>query len=184
MKRAAPIEKPFACTLEDLYQGCTKKMKVTKTLMDASGQRTPVEKILTIEVKPGWKKGTKVTFEQEGDEAPGIIPADIIFVLDEKPHTRFKRENNDLIYTAEVTLADALQGTTVSIQQLDGRTLRLPVPEVITPDTVKTIANEGMPISKTNGTQKGNMKVKFHIKFPAHIPDAKRRQLGELLRGV
>jgi DnaJ family protein B protein 4 len=52
--------------------------------------------------------GTKVTFENEGDEYPGVIPADIIFVLEEKPHPYFVRQGNDLIYTAEITLLQVL----------------------------------------------------------------------------
>lgn len=34
-----------------------------------------------------------------GDEHPGRIAADIIFVLQEKPHPAFRRDGNDLIYT-------------------------------------------------------------------------------------
>lgn len=34
-----------------------------------------------------------------GDENPGRIAADIIFVLQEKPHPVFRRDGNDLIYT-------------------------------------------------------------------------------------
>lgn len=39
------------------------------------GQLEPSSKVLCISVKPGWKKGTKVTYPCEGDEGQGIIPA-------------------------------------------------------------------------------------------------------------
>jgi DnaJ family protein B protein 13 len=39
------------------------------------------EKILTITVKKGWKPGTRITFEQEGDQGPNSIPADIVFIV-------------------------------------------------------------------------------------------------------
>ena len=29
----------------------------------------------TIAIKPGWKDGTRITFEKEGDEHPGMVPA-------------------------------------------------------------------------------------------------------------
>ena len=35
------------------------------------------EKILTINVKPGWKVGTKITFNNEGDQGPNIIPGSL-----------------------------------------------------------------------------------------------------------
>lgn len=75
--QAPAIVHKLRLSLEDLYSGVQKKMKITKTLVDDSGKSVEVEKILTIDVKPGWKAGTKVTFAKEGDERPGIEPADI-----------------------------------------------------------------------------------------------------------
>jgi long-subunit acyl-CoA synthetase (AMP-forming) len=66
-----------------------------------------------INIKPGWKKGTKVTFACEGDEGLNLVPADICFVLEEAPHDKFEREANDLVYTAHIPLADALTGKPV-----------------------------------------------------------------------
>ncbi len=56
-----------------------------------------------------------------GDEEPGIIPADIVFVLDEKPHPRFRRDGDTLHYTAVLPLADALCGTTLQVGASLGR---------------------------------------------------------------
>lgn len=50
-----------------------------------------------------------------GDEDPGIIPADIVFIIDEKPHARFSRDGINLIYRVTLPLADALCGTTVPV---------------------------------------------------------------------
>lgn len=57
-----------------------------------------MSEVIEINVKPGWKKGTKITFENKGDEQPGRIPADIVFVIDEKPHDTFSRAGDDLIH--------------------------------------------------------------------------------------
>jgi len=46
-------------------------MKITKSIQDESGRRSMAEKILEINVKPGWKAGTKITFTEEGDVRPG-----------------------------------------------------------------------------------------------------------------
>ena len=37
--------------------------------------------MLTIDVRPGWKEGTKITFNKEGDEKPGHLAGNIIFVI-------------------------------------------------------------------------------------------------------
>ena len=67
-----------------------------------------------------------------GDERPGRIPADIVFTIAESPHPVFKREGNDLVYTARLPLADALSGTTVNLMHLDGRPVSVPVQDVRT----------------------------------------------------
>ena len=36
--------------------------------MAGDGTAKKEEKVLTINVKPGWKSGTKITFQREGDQ--------------------------------------------------------------------------------------------------------------------
>lgn len=44
-----------------MYKGSTRKMKISRTIYDAaSGKATRVSEVLTIDIKPGWKAGTKV----------------------------------------------------------------------------------------------------------------------------
>ena len=75
--------------------------------MNEDGHTSSIrDKILTITVKPGWKAGTKITFPREGDQGPNTIPADIVFILKDKPHPRFERVGNDLIYTATIQLGE------------------------------------------------------------------------------
>ena len=62
-----PIEHRLACTLEELYKGSTRKMKIQRTIQDASGQSMRVSEVLTVDVKPGWKSGTKITFPEKGE---------------------------------------------------------------------------------------------------------------------
>jgi DnaJ-class molecular chaperone len=98
--KAPPVNHTLNVTLEELYTGTTKRMRITsKRIIDSSGNTQQVSSDKEIQVKPGWKNGTKITFENEGDEAPGIIPADIVFTLQTKPHDRFERDGDDLIYT-------------------------------------------------------------------------------------
>ncbi len=54
---------------------------------------------------------------------------------------------------------DALSGFEVHVRTLDGRPLRVPVTEVVTPTSVKVVSGEGMPLSKTPG-RKGDLRIK------------------------
>lgn len=60
-------------------------------MLNADGQSTRVEdKVLTLNIRAGWKSGTKITFPKEGDQHAGRVPADIVFVIKDKPHPKFK----------------------------------------------------------------------------------------------
>ena len=137
--------------------------------------------MLEVNIRPGWKKGTTVTFESEGDEQPGSLPPDIQFVIGEKEHPTFTREGNNLIHAARVSLADALGGGSVSLKTLDGRTLDIPFTEVVSPGYVKVVKGEGMPISKTPGAR-GDLHIKFQVSFPSHLSEEKKRQLKAILK--
>ena len=89
------------------------------------------EKILSITIKRGWLPGTKVIFEGEGDQSPNNIPADLIFTVKDKLHPNFRRENTDLIYTANISLGYALVGLTLHIEHLDGRILDIPINDIV-----------------------------------------------------
>lgn len=120
--------------------------------------QVPETEILSIVVKPGWKKGTKITFPDKGNQQPNQLPADLVFVIDEKPHNLYKRDSNDLIVNQRVSLAEALGGTTVNITTLDGRSLSIPVSDIVSPGYELLVAKEGMPIAKEPGNR-GNLRL-------------------------
>lgn len=106
-KQDPPIEHELYLSLEEVLNGCVKRMKITRKVPDADGKSFKKEdKVLTINVMPGWKAGTKVTFQREGDRCSSSIPADIVFIIRDKAHPQFKREGVNLIYTAKITLRE------------------------------------------------------------------------------
>jgi DnaJ-class molecular chaperone len=102
-----PIFHDLLVSLEDIATGTTKKMKISRKVLSGDGRSTYLEdKVLTIDIKPGWKAGTKITFPREGDQSPNTLPADIVFIIKDKPHQFFKRDGVDLIYTARIALRE------------------------------------------------------------------------------
>ncbi|XP_010260329.1 PREDICTED: dnaJ homolog subfamily B member 1 [Nelumbo nucifera] len=179
-RKAAPIENHLPCSLEELYKGTTKKMKISREITDISGKSMPVEEILTIDIKPGWKKGTKITFPEKGNEQPNVIPADLVFIIDEKPHDVFTRDGNDLVVTQKISLAEALTGYTVNLKTLDGRSLSVPINNVIHPSYEEIIPREGMPLQK-DPSKRGNLRIKFNIKFPTRLTSEQKAGVKRLL---
>ena len=139
-----------------------------------------MEEILTIDIKPGWKKGTKITFPEKGNEMPNVIPADVVFIIDEKPHPLFTRDGTDLVVTQKISLAEALTGYTVHLTTLDGRNLTIPINTMIHPNYEEVVPREGMPIQK-DPARRGNLKIKFNIKFPTRLTTEQKKGIKNLL---
>ena len=144
------------------------------------------EKVLEIEVHPGWKSGTKIRFPKAGNDQHGGDAQDLVFVIEEKPHPVFTREGNDLICQLKIPLVDALAGGSEKtvVQALDGRRIQIPLPSnaVIKPGQEVRIPGEGMPIRKDGAArQKGDIIVKFEVVFPDFLTPAQRVGVRKVL---
>ncbi|KAJ6850121.1 dnaJ-like protein subfamily B member 1-like [Iris pallida] len=179
-RKAPPVETKLPCSLEELYAGSTKKMKISRNVMQNNGRPAQETEILTIDIKPGWKKGTKITFPEKGNEEANQLAADLVFVIDEKPHEVFKRDGNDLIVNHKISLVDALAGSTLNLKTLDGRDLAVSLTDVVTPGYELVISKEGMPIAREPGN-KGNLRIKFDVKFPSRLSGEQRGAIRRIL---
>ncbi|XP_010779913.1 dnaJ homolog subfamily B member 5-like [Notothenia coriiceps] len=161
-------------TLEDVMQGCTKHVKITRSRLNPDGRSLrSEEKVLNVVVKKGWKAGTKITFPREGDETPNNTPADITFILRDKEHQQYKRDGSNIVFTAKITLKEALCGCTVNVPTLDSRMMPLPCSDVIKPGAVRRLRGEGLPLPKSP-SQRGDLVVEFQVIFPDRIPPQSR----------
>ncbi|XP_046914690.2 dnaJ protein homolog 1 [Dermatophagoides farinae] len=179
-KQDPPIEHNLNVSLEEVLKGCVKKMKIIRKVPGVGGTVLKEDKVLTINVKPGWKAGTKITFPREGDQNPGTIPSDIVFIIQDKPHKTFKREGADVLYTAKVSLKDALTGCRIMIPTLSSEEFPLRMNDVITPHTIRRISGRGLPYPK-EPTKRGDLIVRFDIQFPTSLSSDQKRAIADLL---
>jgi len=168
------ITRPLKVKLEDLFAGTTKRLKITRKLL--SGEQE--ERVIEIDISPGYKAGTKIRFPHAGNEREGEEAQDLVFVVEEAPHDKFTREGNDLNTTEKLPLVDALTGTgsTRTITGLDGKKIPVPVPApVVKPGAQTKISGHGMPIRKEGQVRsRGDLIVKWDIVFPDRLSVAQR----------
>ncbi|KAH7823926.1 putative Hsp40 [Monocercomonoides exilis] len=185
-----PIYHDLMLSLEELYNGCTKKMRISRNVTDDHGSTTTESKIMQVDIRPGFKEGTKITFEKAGDVRPGNIPADIVFVVKQKPHAYLIRDGNDLHCKQAISLSQALCGFDIHVPFLGGDTRRITSamvepanPSQITkPGSRIRIVGGGMPISKMPG-RKGDFIVDLEIRFPTSLTENEKIQVQQILRG-
>ncbi|GIL67679.1 hypothetical protein Vafri_21012 [Volvox africanus] len=167
------------------------------------------EELFRVVVQPGWREGTKVTFQGKGNELPCGSRGDMILVVVQAAHGRYERRGNDLHITVAVPLVDALTGGDTAITTLDGRTLVLKLgPACLQPFSERVVRGEGMPIlpsrkaargggaggggggnggpaaaavSTLEGTTRGDLHVRFEVSFPADLTMEQKAELRQAL---
>ena len=70
---------------------------------------------VTVEasLEKGMKHGQQLKFEGKGNVIPGMLPGDVVLVLQEIKHSVFERRGADLIMKKEISLYEALTGACV-----------------------------------------------------------------------
>jgi DnaJ family protein B protein 4 len=77
------VEKPLPVSLEELYNGTTKKMKIKRKTYDAAnGKQSTQDRILEVPIKRGLKAGSKIKFSDVGDQVEGGTQ-DLHFIVSE-----------------------------------------------------------------------------------------------------
>lgn len=172
-RRVEPAVINVNCTLEQLFTGTVKKLKITRNVNGSSEA-----KVIELEVRAGWKDGTKVTYPGEGDVRPGFEPQDIQFVIKEKPHDIFKREGDNLVMNEIISLKQALVGFELHRTGIDGKPLTLKIDDVLSPGEERRLSGQGMP---RKGGGRGDLIFRFSIAFPHRLtPSQKEAVIREL----
>eukprot|EP00920_Eleutheroschizon_duboscqi_P006788 GHVT01015859.1.p1 GENE.GHVT01015859.1~~GHVT01015859.1.p1 ORF type:complete len:344 (+),score=55.40 GHVT01015859.1:608-1639(+) len=181
--RPKEYQRDLLLSLEELFTGTCKKLKLTRQRFEG-GKPVKQEHVLTINVKPGWKDGTKITFAGEGDqEFPNAPPGDMVFVVKTKPHPKFTRSGNNLVYKVSVPLAKALSGFVVPYTTLAATEARFEVTDVISPTSKKVVKGQGMPVKSQPG-QFGDLIIEYDIVFPRSLTQEQKRKVKDVLGGT
>ncbi|KPP69570.1 DnaJ like protein subfamily A member 4-like, partial [Scleropages formosus] len=169
-RRGKNVFHQLSVTLEELYNGTTRKLGLQKNVICAKCD--------------GMKDGQKITFHGEGDQEPGLEPGDVVIVLDQKEHPTFQRQDDNLIMKMEIKLVEALCGFKKTVCTLDNRILLISSPpgQVIKHNDIKCVQNEGMPIYR-DPCEKGQLIIQFMVAFPEKcwLPEHMLPQLEALL---
>ena len=146
-RRTAP-EREFSCTLEQLYGGCTKRLRVT--------QPDGHSRIYSIDVRPGWKAGTRVRFGAVDGMAP------LVFVLAERAHKFLERRGDDLAWRCSLTRAQARGGVRLRLPMPDGTSLTVSTQGMRVRTGAKHVMRGyGMPIK--GGPERGDLIIEFVV---------------------
>lgn len=128
-----------------------------------------------IHIVKGTKRGDHIKLEEMADYTPNSErPGDLYVVFNELEDKEFKRQGNNILYTKSILLSEALTGLEFILLHPSGESIRVSYNNVIKPNDVKVLTGMGYPSSSS--IVKGDLIIKFDIKFPMNL-DSKRKEI-------
>jgi DnaJ-class molecular chaperone len=162
-------------------KGTGEKIDLKLCCDQCKGKKTTKEKkILNVTIPKGMKSTHKIRFQDE-NKCSATDSSNIIITVNINEHATFQRHDDDLFMNLDINLTEALCGFSRALRTLDNRIIFIKYNEdVIKPNTLKCIHNEGMPILN-NPYEKGKLIIQFNIIFPLHVDSSKLLDLETII---
>ncbi|MCX8028779.1 MAG: molecular chaperone DnaJ [Brevinematales bacterium] len=125
-----------------------------------------VNKKKTIEFKipKGIEDGMMIRVKGEGNAGKnGGTPGDLYIVVKQKPHHFYTREGIDLKCEISIPFTKAILGGEIEIPSLDGKSIKVKIPEGTQPNDVLRVRGSGLEDDKG---RRGDIYCKVNIKLP------------------
>lgn len=173
------IEKDLPLTLEEIFNGVSKKVKTKSKAFDRTGKLTTQEITLEANIKPGLRAGSKIKYRNIGDQEEGGRQ-DVHLIVKELDHPTFKRSGDNLVTTVELSLKEALTGWERIVKTIDGKSIRVSKPGPTQPGHEEHYPGLGMVISK-NPSERGDLVVRVNVKFPTSLTSSQKDIIKDVL---
>lgn len=161
MKEDTPvITKEIFVSYEKLLRGCVKNVTIQRLQKQKNGEYKPKKTCFEVQIRPGWKDGTEITFEKEGHQL--AIPGDVTFIVRVKKHKHFTRKGDDLVYVVRLNENRNHAGKIIKIPRLCDKPKQVRITKEVKNGTVMQFPNEGLPNAK-RPKKRGNLRVVFQF---------------------
>ncbi len=161
-----------ACTICD---GSGKIPKEKCPECKGHGTRRKEEEI-KITIPAGIDNGEMIRMPQKGEAIKTGVAGDLYVKIHVKPHPTFRREGLNLIMNLPIKLTDAILGTVVSIETLEGKTLEVKIPPMQRPEELLRVAGKGIPSSGA----RGDLILRLEIALPHKLSSKARKVVEDL----
>jgi molecular chaperone DnaJ len=199
-RRGDDIEQQVEVSIEEAFSGGQRMFTLTGqdrcprcngSGLDAQGKTctackgtgwTSFSRRIEVKIPAGVRDGSRVRIAGEGNPGAGTGPrGDLYLVVQLKAHSRFRREDDNLLEDLDVPFTTLVLGGEVLVPTVKGKVL-LKVPSGTANGKQFRLAGQGMPRLK-DGTH-GDLLVKLHATLPgtggAPLSNRERELFNEL----
>ena len=122
---------------------------------------------MTVDIPAGVDTGLRLQLPNQGEVGPaGGANGDLYLEIKVKHHEVYSRNGDDLMATLEVSMADAVLGSRVRLQALDGE-LELELKPGTQSADIITVKDRG--VSKLRGGGRGDLKIGVQVTTPTKL---------------
>ncbi len=140
--------------------------------------RTERTRTLRVSIPAGIDEGHQIRLSNEGEVGVRGGPAGSLYVaVHVTPHPALRREGTELVYEADVSIAQAALGTTIAVPTVDGDE-PLEIKAGTQPGAEIRMRGKGVPHLRRTGS-KGDLHVFVNVVVPAKLSKRQREILAE-----
>lgn len=136
------------------------------------------EETVSIKIPAGVAEGMQLAVTGKGNAARrGGINGDLIVLIQEEPHSELIRNDNDLIYNLNISIPDAVLGSTAEIPTIDNP-VKVKIDQGTQPGKILRLKGKGLP--DINGYGVGDILVKINVWIPENITKDEKKIFEKL----
>lgn len=166
-------------TVERTCSSCGGQGQVIKDPCRACGGagRVQKEKTLSVTIPEGVEDGTRIRLSGEGEAGlRGGPTGDLYLFISVKPHKLFQRDSANVHCRVPIPMTTAALGGSVEVPTVDGKRVRVTIPEGTTTGHQFRLKEKGMTILRSRA--RGDMFVQVAVETPQKLT----RKQKDLLR--
>ena len=141
--------------------------------------RTERKRTLRVTIPAGIDEGHQIRLSSEGEAGPRGGPAGSLYVaVHVTPHPALRREGTELLFEADVSIAQAALGTRISVPTVDGDE-EVEIKAGTQPGTELRLRGRGVPHVRRSGSR-GDLHVRVNVVVPSKLSKRQRELLEQL----
>ena len=141
------------------------------------GKKQSKKKIFT-HIPKGVDDGTRIRLSGKGEAGiKGAGSGDLYIFILIKPHSIFKRSEENLFFEFPISLADAALGTTVEVPTIDGGKAKVKIPAGTQNGKQFRLRGKGMPIIRNKNC--GDLYIQATTEVPVSLTKEQKNLLGQ-----
>ncbi len=140
--------------------------------------RVERRRTLRVTVPPGIDDGHQIRLSNEGEVGPRGGPAGSLYVaIHVAPHEQLRREGTELLYEADISIAQAALGARIPVPTVDGSE-EVEIKPGTQPGTEIRLRGRGVPHLRRPGSR-GDLHVLVNVAVPTRLTKRQRELLEQ-----